>query len=116
MNEQFISPAKPPDAHQREVTEVLIEECAEVQQRGTKLLRFGPKEIQPGQDRDNAYRLGLEIGDLLEVIEMALDDGLIPIGAVLAGRGNKRRQLAKFMQTRRSVPSLKAPTPEVPEK
>ena len=96
---RFRSPFPPPEGHQREVATVLIEECAEVQQRATKLLRFGVQEIQPGQDLNNATRLGMEIGDLLEVVDLAITAGLVSPASIELGRTNKRRQLAKFMQT-----------------
>jgi len=111
--DRFISPAGPATAREREITEIVVEECAEIVlcaefirqapkviQRGTKLLRFGPEEIQPGQPHSNAYRLGLEIGDLLEIVDMAVREGLVSQEAIDAGRANKKRQLAKFMQTR----------------
>lgn len=99
-DERFISPAPPPSPHERELLEILIEECAEVQQRATKALRFGPTEVQPGQPLTNVQRMSLEVGDLLEVIDMAVGAGLIDREAVLSGKLNKRRQLARFMQTR----------------
>lgn len=92
-------PARPPTAHQREVAELLIEECAEVIQRATKLLRFGVEEVQPGQPLDNADRLSLEIGDALEVIDRAVRAGIARPPAIGQGRENKRRQLARYMQT-----------------
>jgi hypothetical protein len=98
-SDRFISPCDLPTPHEREVATVLIEECAEVQQRATKLLRFGVREVQPGQPHDNAYRLGLEIGDMLEVLDMAVRAGLVPPEAIAAGRANKRPRLAKYMQT-----------------
>lgn len=104
--DRFVSPCPPPTAHQREVAEVLIEECAEVTQRATKLLRFGVEEVQPGQPHSNAYRLGLEVGDLLESVDMATRAGLIPPEAVEAGRASKRRQLARFMQTTAALLAL----------
>ena len=96
---RFVSPCPPPTAREREIAEVLIEECAEVQQRATKLLRFGVRETQPGQALDNAHRLGREVGDLLEVVDMTVREGLIPADAIEQGRTVKRRQLARFMQT-----------------
>ena len=77
----------------------MIEECAEVQQRATKLLRFGLEEVQPGQLFSNALRLSSEIGDLMEVIDLAINAGLVLPKAVETGRKNKRRQLTRFMQT-----------------
>lgn len=48
----------------------LIEECAEVQQRATKALRFGLSETQPGQTLSNACRLADEVMDLMAAVEM----------------------------------------------
>lgn len=107
MTERFVSPGTPPTPYQREAAEILIEECAEisielghVQQRATKLLRFGVDEVQPGQPDDNARRLGMEIGDLMETIDMALEAGIATLADIEAGRQRKRPQLAKFVQRR----------------
>ena len=96
---KFVSPYPPPTPYERELLEILIEECAEVQQRATKMLRFGVKEIQPGQNLTNAQRLAREYGDLIEVGERLMAIGLAPEEDVIEGRFNKERQLAKYMQT-----------------
>lgn len=99
MSDRFISPAAPPTAREREISEIMIEECAEVQQRLTKLLRFGPQERQPGQHDTNAMRASGEVGDLLEIIDVAIREGLLLPDFIALGREHKRKQLAKFMQT-----------------
>lgn len=99
MTEKFISSCPPPTPYERELLEILIEECAEVQQRATKALRFGLAEIQPGQPHDNAYRLGLEIGDVKEVVRRLNIADIISRQSIVAGVDNKRSQLARFMQT-----------------
>lgn len=48
----------------------LIEECAEVQHRATKAMRFGLDEIQPNQPMNNDDRLREELHDLFAVIEL----------------------------------------------
>lgn len=96
---KFVSPVNPPEGYERELLTILVEECAEVQQRATKALRFGIEETQPGQPDDNAKRLAHEIGDLTEVIALAIEAGLIAQADILDGRERKRRQLAKYMQT-----------------
>lgn len=97
--EKFRSPCPPPTAHQREVAELVVEECAEIIQRGTKLLRFGVDEVQPGQGNSNADRLSMEVGDLLEVIDLGIKAGILNPVAINLGRASKRSQLARFMQT-----------------
>lgn len=99
MSEKFISPEPPPEGREREILTILIEEAAEVQQRATKSLRFGVVEIQPGQQLTNAQRLGLEIGDFMEIVELAAGLGLVDREAITIGRVGKKRQLAKFLQT-----------------
>lgn len=54
----------------------LAEECAEVQQRATKALRFGDDECQPGQDFDNVDRLSFELCDLVAVVELLQEQGM----------------------------------------
>lgn len=99
MPERYITPCALPTEHERELLTILIEECAEVQQRATKLLRFGAAEIQPGQEKTNSERLANEIGDLVHMTTLLDQVGLIPNHAVQDGMRNKQRQLAKFMQT-----------------
>lgn len=47
----------------------LIEEAAEIQQRATKMLRFGINEIQPGQEKENVERLFDELIDFTIVVD-----------------------------------------------
>ena len=48
----------------------LAEECCEVGQRVSKILRFGAKEIQPGYASTNIERLNDELADLYGVLRM----------------------------------------------
>lgn len=105
MTEKFISPCPPPTPYERELLEILIEECAEVQQRATKMLRFGVHEVQPGQELNNAQRLAMECGDFAEVARLVTDAGMAPWSHVKLGVESKRRQLAKYMQT---TPEMKS--------
>ena len=68
MAERFVSPCKPPEGLERELLEILAEECAEVIQRVTKALRFGVDEVQPGQPHTNAQRISYEMGDVLATL------------------------------------------------
>ncbi len=98
-DDKFISPCPPPTPRQREILTVLIEECAEVQQRATKALRFGMGEIQPGQSYTNSTRLATEVGDLSAVLDMAVREHVIPHREIARSRTLKERKLAKYMQT-----------------
>jgi hypothetical protein len=84
--------------HERELLVILMEECAEVTQAASKLLRFG-KENRPDSGVSNSAVLGLEIGDLQEMILMATNAGLVDRRDVGDGVQRKRERLAHFMQT-----------------
>lgn len=99
MSDKFVTPCKLPSEYERELLTILIEECSEVQQRATKLLRFGGAEIQPGQDYNNIERLSHEVGDLRQMLALAQDAGLLNGQRVAEGMRRKSAQLAKFMQT-----------------
>jgi hypothetical protein len=58
---------------------VLAEECAEVQQRITKALRFGLQEVQPEQDMTNEQRISYELNDLLASVELLKQRGLLEL-------------------------------------
>lgn len=98
MTDRFISPEPPPSPYQREILEILIEECGEVIQRATKMLRFGVLEVQPGQDLNNTQRLAMEIGDLLEVTNHVNRAGLCPNEYVEKGMAQKADKLQRYMQ------------------
>lgn len=97
--DKFITPCELPTPREREILTILIEEAAEVQQRATKMLRFGVAEVQPGQDQTNKTRLGVEVGDFLEMVEVAIAANLLHPAAIEAGREQKRAKLPTFMQT-----------------
>ena len=87
-----------PTAYEAELLIILIEECAEVAQRATKMLRFGIDEIQPNQPHDNTQRLSVEVGDLLAVVDECMNVGLIDELVVSGQVPIKLQKLAKFMQ------------------
>jgi hypothetical protein len=95
---KFISPGTMPTAYEAELLIILIEECAEVAQRATKMLRFGIDEIQPDQPFDNAERLSDEVGDLECMILKCVDHGLISGKRKHDAHRKKWDKLAKFMQ------------------
>jgi len=56
----------------------IAEECAEIQKAVSKALRFGLDDRHPNSKQTNRDDLTYEIADLLGVIEMARDYGIIP--------------------------------------
>lgn len=76
----------------------LGEEGAEVGQRAAKALRFGLREVQPGQPLTNDDRLCDEIRDLIAVAHILHSEGVI--GWFMPERGDveaKLRKIEKFM-------------------
>lgn len=95
----YKSPCPLPTAHEQELLVILIEECSEVQKRATKALRFGIDEYQPGQPLNNAQRLGLEIGDVSQMVDQLMATGVVSPVWIAKGSAAKQKQLAKYMQT-----------------
>lgn len=76
-------------------------ECNEVAHRASKALHFRLKEIEPGQGFTNAQRLVGEFVDLLAVMEMLEEQGLvqIPTGAELDSLiATKKAKVKKYIR------------------
>ena len=56
----------------------LMEEAAEVAQRASKTIQFGSEDVELGHIDTNTSRLMYEIYDLLSIIEIMGNMGLIP--------------------------------------
>lgn len=98
MSDKFVSPCPPLAPSEREIIETLIEEASEVIQRGTKMLRFGRDEVQPGQELSNRYRLSEEVGDFLAMVKIAEDAALLDWHGVKAGEARKPPRFRKYRQ------------------
>lgn len=75
-------------------------ECNEVAHRITKALHFGLAEIQPGQKLTNAQRIVGEFVELLAVVEMLEEDGLIEMPSSTEANAPvaiKKGRVAHFM-------------------
>jgi hypothetical protein len=89
--------------HESEILVVLIEECGEVIQAATKLLRFG-KENRPddggvGAGEPNTVVLSKEVGDLRYLLTMVRDAGLTEELIERQAQERKHDRLRWFMQT-----------------
>lgn len=118
MSEVYKSPCSLPTAHVQELLVILIEECAEVQKCATKAMRFGLDECQPGQLLSNSQRLGLEIGDVSQMVDQLMSVGVVSADSVARGSEYKRKQLAKYMQTEPAVefdPDSGVPFLDIPD-
>jgi len=69
------------------------EECAEVIQAITKIMRFGMEDAWPKDGPNNKSRLEEEVGDLLCMIDIMIERGILSDSIINAARKNKREKL-----------------------
>lgn len=65
------------NSQEREVMNILSEECAEVVQAISKCHRFGIDNYKPGKPKTNREHLEEEIGDLLAMVDILLEMGVV---------------------------------------
>jgi len=99
MTDKFVSPEKPPEGLTRELLVILMEECAEVQHRAAKILRFGLGETEPEQPLKNTERLAQEVGDLICVIDKLVARGVMDGEQIREASVAKQVKLAKYLQS-----------------
>ncbi len=100
MTERYIPNGTPLTDYERELLVILMEECAEVTQAASKLIRFG-KENRPVNGETNTRALGLEVGDLSHMILLSRMAGLFSNNDILDGEERKCERLARYMQATR---------------
>lgn len=96
----------------------LIEECAEVQHRTCKFLRFGPHDHHPAKLTDNTEELQAEIADLIAVLLLVIDDEILPeIDEITLSKmiADKQAKVAKYMEYSVNCGTLKEDTDDRPE-
>lgn len=80
---------------EKEILIITAEECGEVVQAVTKILRFG-KESKEMAAYTNLHHLEEEVGDLLCMIELLVDFGLVDEAAMIKAADNKRERLKNY--------------------
>ena len=75
--------------YRSELLVILMEECAEVQQACSKVLRYG-------EDRENINKLISEVGDLQCMIQLLASNLEISEQEMYKGIHNKRKKLVKW--------------------
>lgn len=73
-----------------------MEECAEVIQAVTKGNRFGYDFIKPGTVKTNREHLADELGDLLAMITLCHDFGIVDFQSVMEAKSDKFEKLKKW--------------------
>jgi NTP pyrophosphatase (non-canonical NTP hydrolase) len=78
----------------RELLNITLEECAEVTQAISKVFRFGMCSTHPATPNvTNKDHLEEEIGDLLCMIDLLQEKGVLDANAIAAAFHNKREKL-----------------------
>lgn len=75
----------------QEILLITQEECAEVTQAISKVFRFGMEDEFRGQT--NREHLEEEIGDLMCMIDLLIDSGMISESAVMTAKNEKLNKL-----------------------
>jgi NTP pyrophosphatase (non-canonical NTP hydrolase) len=81
---------------EREVMNILSEECAEVIQAISKCHRFGLNNYKPGKPKTNCEHLEEEIGDLLAMVDILLDIGVVNQVSLEVAKKAKIEKLKKW--------------------
>lgn len=77
----------------KETLLILMEECSEVTQAVSKCLRFGLENYKPGKPNTNLEHLEEELGDLLCMIDLLRDSGVVSWGNMEVARRAKMEKL-----------------------
>lgn len=85
---------------------ILVEECGETAQRATKALRFGINEVQKGQDLDNAERLIYEFNDIVAMMQMLKNEGMIDRVFDLVYQNKKVAKVEKYLELSKAQGTL----------
>lgn len=75
----------------REILLITQEECAEVTQAISKVFRFGFDSVHKGVN--NRQHLEEEIGDLMCMIDLMIDNGIVSEAAVMTAKNEKLNKL-----------------------
>ena len=75
----------------KEILLITQEECAEVTQAISKVFRFGMVDTHNGQT--NREHLEEEIGDLMCMIDILIDNGIVSEAAVMTAKNEKLNKL-----------------------
>lgn len=80
----------------KEVFDILQEECAEVIQAVSKISRFGIDNYKPGKPKTNGEHLEEELGDMLAMIDILREMGVVSWGNMEVAKQAKIEKLKKW--------------------
>jgi NTP pyrophosphatase (non-canonical NTP hydrolase) len=81
---------------EKEVMDILQEECAEVIQAVSKVSRFGIDNYKPGKPKTNREHLEEELGDLLAMVDIMLAQGIVSWDNLEVAKQAKTEKLKKW--------------------
>jgi NTP pyrophosphatase (non-canonical NTP hydrolase) len=84
------------DSKTKEVMDILQEECAEVIQAVSKISRFGIDNVKPGKPKTNREHLEEELGDMLAMIDILKEQGIVSSTALDNAKYAKIEKLKKW--------------------
>jgi NTP pyrophosphatase (non-canonical NTP hydrolase) len=84
------------NAKEKEVMDILQEECAEVIQAVSKISRFGIDNFKPGKPKTNREHLEEELGDMLAMIDIMLELSVISLDNLEIAKKAKVEKLKKW--------------------
>lgn len=93
------------DPKVREILNILSEECAEVIQAISKCHRFGFDNHKPGELKSNIEHLNEELGDLLAMIDLLKEEGVVSTGSLNEAKIKKIDKLKKWSTIYRQAPN-----------
>lgn len=81
------------DKKTKEIFCILQEECAEVTQAVSKCFRFGIDNFKPGKKLTNLQHLEVELGDLLAMVDILIENNVISRTVVEQATAAKKEKL-----------------------
>lgn len=80
----------------KEAMDILQEECAEVIQAVSKISRFGIDNFKPGKPKTNREHLEEELGDMLAMIDILVEKGIVSEGHLESAKTAKIEKLKQW--------------------
>jgi NTP pyrophosphatase (non-canonical NTP hydrolase) len=84
------------NSKENEILLITQEECAEVTQAISKCYRFGLDNVKPGKPATNRQHLAEELGDLLAMISLCHDFGIVSFEDIMIAKDNKLTKLRQW--------------------
>jgi NTP pyrophosphatase (non-canonical NTP hydrolase) len=83
---------------------LLIEECSEVAQAVTKIIRYGYQVSHPSGEYNNRDQLERELGDVMGIIRLLTENGDVDYTRVAKYSVEKMRRLPEWLRYTHKIP------------